>query len=423
VPRGIFDGFEGYRTPTLDDYRSVLTTGLVVPDTNVLLNLYRYNAQARGDLLAVLDRLGDRLWIPHQVLVEFWRNRESALRESPDTATATVQALKGHRQRAIEEVRTWANQLSLPSDRVSELEAALDDGFTVVTTAVEKLMEPKGEGPSSNTNQDPILGELDRILKGRVGEPLDESAYKAAHAEGKRRIADGLPPGYKDRHKGDEAATGDYIVWEHLLREAERRTCDVLLVTGDVKDDWWRKDRGQLRGPRIELVDELSGRAGVRLFLLRPQSLLLYAAQVLDIEVPDSSVQDVERVDTSLAAGVPTDMGVAAGWSAESIRTLLSLLAVEGPVQEAVIRLAAEQDGFVSRDQVYELGDYDADRKLKGFTRPVSRVVRVLQDRGIVPDDAIVDVLSPVYDPEIKSYQRAAGFRVPQELLPLIRAD
>ena len=45
----LFDGFEGYRTPTSDDYRHLLTEGLVVPDTNVLLNLYRYNAQARGD--------------------------------------------------------------------------------------------------------------------------------------------------------------------------------------------------------------------------------------------------------------------------------------------------------------------------------------------------------------------------------------
>jgi hypothetical protein len=40
--RGLFEGFEGYCTPTLDDYRRVLTEGLVVPDANVLLTLYRY---------------------------------------------------------------------------------------------------------------------------------------------------------------------------------------------------------------------------------------------------------------------------------------------------------------------------------------------------------------------------------------------
>jgi hypothetical protein len=99
---------------------------------------------------------------------------------------------------------------------------------------------------------------------------------------------------------------------------------------------------------------------------------------------------------------------------------LIVTLVVTRPITTAVL---AEGALYVDRDQVYALGDYDADRKLTGFTRPVSRVVRVLQERGLVPDDAIADVRSPVYDPEIKSFQRAAGFRVPQELLPLIRGD
>ncbi|NEB93188.1 DUF4935 domain-containing protein [Streptomyces bauhiniae] len=53
------------------------TSGLVVLDTNVLLNLYRSNESTRRDTLAALARLRERLWIPHQVLAEFWRNRES----------------------------------------------------------------------------------------------------------------------------------------------------------------------------------------------------------------------------------------------------------------------------------------------------------------------------------------------------------
>src|SRR5439155_25744789 len=93
-PPGLFDGFEGYRTPAVDDYRHLLTSGLVVPDANVLLNLYRYNSQTQNDLLAVLERLEDKLWVPHQVLAEFWRNRESALRDRQDSAETTIEALK-----------------------------------------------------------------------------------------------------------------------------------------------------------------------------------------------------------------------------------------------------------------------------------------------------------------------------------------
>ncbi len=46
---GLYDGFEAYRTPTEVDYRRLLTSGLVVPDTNVFLNLYRYNDETRTD--------------------------------------------------------------------------------------------------------------------------------------------------------------------------------------------------------------------------------------------------------------------------------------------------------------------------------------------------------------------------------------
>ncbi|MER5790229.1 PIN-like domain-containing protein [Streptomyces sp. NPDC001980] len=42
----------------------MLTRGLVAPDANVLLNLYRYTEQARGDLLRALGGLENRLWAP-----------------------------------------------------------------------------------------------------------------------------------------------------------------------------------------------------------------------------------------------------------------------------------------------------------------------------------------------------------------------
>jgi hypothetical protein len=72
---GMFDGFEGYRKPSAQQQRDALRTALVVVDANVLLNLYRYTATTRDDLFAVLSTVGDRLWVPHQVMREFWRNR------------------------------------------------------------------------------------------------------------------------------------------------------------------------------------------------------------------------------------------------------------------------------------------------------------------------------------------------------------
>ena len=81
---GLYDGFDAYRTPTYNDYRDLLTAGLVILDTNVYLDLYRYNDQTRADMFTVLEQLGDCLWVPPQVMVEFWRNRESRLQDPRD---------------------------------------------------------------------------------------------------------------------------------------------------------------------------------------------------------------------------------------------------------------------------------------------------------------------------------------------------
>jgi plasmid stabilization system protein ParE len=71
----LFDGREEWAPRSPDDKIAALADGLLVIDTNVLLNLYRYGAEARGELIQVLQLVGDRLFVPGQVAAEFLRNR------------------------------------------------------------------------------------------------------------------------------------------------------------------------------------------------------------------------------------------------------------------------------------------------------------------------------------------------------------
>lgn len=47
--------------------------------------LYRYHDQTRDDLLSVLNALGNQLWVPHQVMAEFWGSREAVLKDPRGT--------------------------------------------------------------------------------------------------------------------------------------------------------------------------------------------------------------------------------------------------------------------------------------------------------------------------------------------------
>ncbi len=184
---GLFDGFEAYKTPTEADYQRLLAEGIVVPDANVLLNLYRYNEQTRKALFAVLRELGNRLWIPNQVIVEFWRNRETVLQD-PRATTATLRELEGQRDKAINTFRSWANRINLPRDRGDELAETLGKAFETVSDGVRGLADNDASDFARDTNKDPVLLKLVPILRGRVGPAFDKASHEQALAEARSRL-------------------------------------------------------------------------------------------------------------------------------------------------------------------------------------------------------------------------------------------
>ena len=273
--RGLFDGFEAYRTPTETDYRALLTRGLIVPDTNVFLNLYRYNEQTRNDVLSVLNALGDQLWVPRQVIVEFWRNREKVLQDPRDTEK-TIRELAEQRDRTIETLRAWANRVGLSNERKIHFSEILSHAFDSVAEDVKSLADDDAASFAHNTSRDPVVTALEPILKGRVGAPLEKIEYENALGEAKRRAEAKQPPGYKDIAKTGEAAAGDYLIWSQILREVRGRPRDVLIVTGDAKDDWWRRERGELACSPPPVT--CSRRTSRRRRRMRAQLLLLSAS-------------------------------------------------------------------------------------------------------------------------------------------------
>jgi hypothetical protein len=139
------------------------------------------------------------------------------------------------------------------------------------------------------------------LLDGRVGEPFSEDDMSNMVKKAQERAEKSIPPGYMDFHsKPPEQAAGDYLLWEQILGEAERRRCDVLLVTGDVKEDWWISGDGKMPAhPRNELVIELRNRGGGALFMLTPSQLLSRAEEIFDLRVDKRSVSDLAASETS----------------------------------------------------------------------------------------------------------------------------
>lgn len=103
-------------------------------------------------------------------------------------------------------------------------------------------------------------------------------------------------------------------------------------------------------------------------------------------------------------------------WTLEGVTELLRRLDLERPLQAAVIRAAAaKRNGRITRKQVYQLGGFDPNRSLRGFTRPSNRITRQLQRGGVV---------SPRVDFPLRAVfgrgGQATHFVVPPELIRLL---
>ncbi|WP_367127087.1 PIN-like domain-containing protein [Saccharothrix sp. HUAS TT1] len=407
---GIYDAFPGYRRAPERELDDALRTALVVVDANVLLNLYRYNEATRDDLLGLLRRVGDRLWVPHQVMREFWRNRLTVLAGRAAAVDQVLAALAKQRRAADDALLQWAKTTALPDadrdgllDRVAALHEELE-------AAVKSHTSPSPDSPRTPEHE-PVLAELEALLGGKVGAKPEQGRWKELVQEGKRRANAKEPPGYLDAGKDEsslpEGAAGDYLVWAQAVQEASRRGADLLFVTGDEKEDWWWRHRSEFLGPRVELVEEFAAASGRRLHMMRPVDLLRRAT-ALDVTVRSESVSDVARVSESQET---------ADWSAAGAAELLRHLDFEERPQAEVIREAARRGGWIDREAIYEIAGFDDDRMLRGFTRPVARITRMLQGRGVVAR-GVEPALTPVY-----SGVKAIAFRVPADMVAVLADD
>lgn len=113
----------------------------------------------------------------------------------------------------------------------------------------------------------------------------------------------------------------------------------------------------------------------------------------------------------------PLELGEAQ-WTRVGLSELLDRLDAEQRVQADVIRAAAQQPtGRLPRALVFELGEYEDGRTLRGFIRPVNRITRQLQQERLVAAD-VAPALLPGYEQGVQ----AAYFAVPPDVRKLLTA-
>lgn len=226
-------------------------------DTNVYLNLYRYSKKTRDALIEAMRQLSDRIWMPRHVAQEFMKRRPEVIYE----ATNQYKALQDESQKFFD---TCTKALRFKDD---------DAEYQELQSLVEQIKTWLDEIRQKNllverSSDDAILNTLLELYDSKVGAGFTDTELDAIRAEGAKRYAKRVPPGYKDAPKAggadDNNAYGDLIIWKEILRYAKAEHKDIVYVTHDQKEDWWSILHGETIGPRVELRREFLDVTGQR---------------------------------------------------------------------------------------------------------------------------------------------------------------
>ncbi|MCM3883102.1 PIN domain-containing protein [Frankia sp. R82] len=292
--RSLFPGF--YQLSTVEQ-AEILQSGLVVLDTNVLLDLYRYTKEARGELLGLLELFGDRLWIPYQVALEFHQNRMPVIGERMREPEGYIARLAKTHEGAVSCVGEFGRRFGVDSEDVERLLATLGQAYSSIDAHFRTIQSEYDLRLPEATSGDPVLDVLERLFDGHIGLRPSADSIAAAVQEAARRAKSRIPPGYKDFDGGKdgERASGDYLLWKEILDEAKKRKLPVILVTNDVKEDWITRHQGFTIGPRSELKEEMSDVAGVKFHIMNSRTLLRQGRDFLQVHVSDSTLLEAEE--------------------------------------------------------------------------------------------------------------------------------
>lgn len=310
-PLGLRDLFPGYHLPTSAEIAEAWKTGLVVLDTNALLDLYKLPKATREEIQDAYRAVSERIWSPFQIAMEFEFGRERVL----DSEWGKVEEAKLKVEKARNSIKSAIDELHLKRRGVHEdpdrLKLAIEDAsneiFACFDAAKATYVNPK--------DVDSVRTFVMSLLQGRVGSPpADQAMLDALYKEGEKRYAQERPPGFKDHKTGSvvvgglryERKFGDLILWNQILNyfSSLPKKMDLIFVTGERKDDWWKKNVSGIHVPHPELVSEFKRECGGRTFLMYSIENFLEASKTqLATVVSESALQQVKEIQPTVVDG------------------------------------------------------------------------------------------------------------------------
>lgn len=262
-------------------------------DANVLLNLYRYTPKTRDAFFNVIESMKDRIWISYQAAHEYQKNRLiviHAQQKAYQGIRETLQKKRGEIDNKLNEFKRH------PYLQTEQLKIQIESAFDSINRDLKRLEDSH----PNYLDSDPVWERLTRVLENKIGEDFPEDELTKLYSEGKKRYELEIPPGYKDqsskKNEHPRSLYGDLIMWKQVIAKGKEIEQSIILVTDDLKEDWWYKFEGKTIGPRVELIKEFKDNTKKRINIYRADKFLELANKKLQQELNTEAIEEIRQV-------------------------------------------------------------------------------------------------------------------------------
>lgn len=281
--------FPGFDKKKSDEMNEIWTNAIICFDANVLLNLYRYSLTTRNELLDLIEKFKKRIWLPHQVALEYNRNRYEVIADQEKTYENFINN--------ISQIENDLKSTNKPPFLSEKLQGKLQKIFGDVKAEVNDSIKHF----QTFLHKDPLYDIISTLFIDKISKGFSSEELKEIFLEGEKRYSNKIPPGYEDAKTKDEIKKfGDLILWKQIIEKAKKEKKPILLITDERKSDWWWKLKdGRNMGPRQELVEELKTLAGVDFHMYSSERFLSYGNKFLKQQINQKAIDEITEVKKS----------------------------------------------------------------------------------------------------------------------------
>lgn len=281
--------FPGYYRPSEEEFHQMWQECIFAFDANMLLNIYRYPSETLDSFFNILERFKDRIWMPHQVATEFYKNREAVIAYQLNIYNEVEKTFNKAYAKLENELRGFKRHFSIkPEQLLESIQFGIKD-------AKESLKNDREHYPDLSSS-DPLRDRLVALFANKVGSPFDNERLAEIYVEAEQRFNLKQPPGYNDANKAYPEKYSDVVIWFQLIEYAKTAQQPLIFVTDDRKDDWWERKDGATVSPSPQLTNEMQAKAGIKFYMYHSEQFIKYAQEFLNLEDQQGVVQAVAEI-------------------------------------------------------------------------------------------------------------------------------